>query len=123
MKWQSTPVVLPKKSHGQRCLAGYGPRDVRESVSTHRRTEPCWKGLYHYFLTPDTAAQLEGTEPRVHISQFRRTPSDIWCVQRLKTFEENQWRREVADILVYCFCPRLLKLTKHETLSFFFPSL
>ena len=25
-KWQSTPVVLPGKSHGQRSLAGYSPR-------------------------------------------------------------------------------------------------
>ena len=24
-KWQSTPVFLPKKSHGQRSLAGYNP--------------------------------------------------------------------------------------------------
>ena len=24
-KWQPTPVVLPRKSHGQRSLAGYSP--------------------------------------------------------------------------------------------------
>ena len=26
-KWQPTPVFLPEKPHGQRSLAGYGPRD------------------------------------------------------------------------------------------------
>ena len=25
MKWQLTPVFLPRKSHGQRSLAGYSP--------------------------------------------------------------------------------------------------
>ena len=39
-KWQSTPVVLPGKSHGQRNLAGYSPwglkeLDVTERLSTH----------------------------------------------------------------------------------------
>ena len=24
-KWQSTPIFLPKKSHGQRSLTGYSP--------------------------------------------------------------------------------------------------
>ena len=38
-KWQPTPVSLPGKSHGQRRLAGYGPRghrewDVTEPLST-----------------------------------------------------------------------------------------
>ena len=30
-KWQSTPVFLPGKSHGQRSLVGYGPWDCKES--------------------------------------------------------------------------------------------
>ena len=29
-KWQPTTVVLPGKSHGQRSLVGYGPRDFKE---------------------------------------------------------------------------------------------
>ena len=28
-KWQITPVFLPRKSHGQRSLAGYSPWDCR----------------------------------------------------------------------------------------------
>ena len=30
-KWQSTPVFLPGKSHGQKSLAGYSPWDQKES--------------------------------------------------------------------------------------------
>ena len=30
-KWQPTPVFLPKKSHGQRSVAGYSPKGHKES--------------------------------------------------------------------------------------------
>ena len=30
-KWQSTPVFLPGKSHGQRSLEGYSPRGHKNS--------------------------------------------------------------------------------------------
>ena len=33
-KWQSTPVYLPGKSHGQRILAGYSPWGPKESDMT-----------------------------------------------------------------------------------------
>ena len=33
-KWQSTPVLLPGKSHGQRSLVGYSPWDPKESDTT-----------------------------------------------------------------------------------------
>ena len=35
-KWQSTPVVLPGKSHGQRSLVGYSPWGRKESDTTER---------------------------------------------------------------------------------------
>ena len=35
-KWQSTPVVLPGKSLGQRNLAGYSPWGLKESDVTER---------------------------------------------------------------------------------------
>ena len=35
-KWQSTPVFLPKKSPGQRRLAGYSPKGCKESDTTER---------------------------------------------------------------------------------------
>jgi len=38
-KWQSTPVLLPGKSHGQRNLAGYSPWGCKELDTTeHART-------------------------------------------------------------------------------------
>ena len=33
-KWQSTPVFLPKKSHGQRSLVGYSPWGCKEWDTT-----------------------------------------------------------------------------------------
>ena len=33
-KWQSTPVVMPGKSHGQRSLAGYSLWGLKESDTT-----------------------------------------------------------------------------------------
>ena len=35
-KWQSTPVSLPGKSHGQRSLVGYSPWGRKESDTTKR---------------------------------------------------------------------------------------
>ena len=44
-KWQPTPVFLPRKSHGQRSLAGYGPwghKRVGHDLATkqHQPTKP-----------------------------------------------------------------------------------
>ena len=35
-KWQSTPALLPGKSHGQRTLIGYSPWGHKESDTTER---------------------------------------------------------------------------------------
>ena len=35
-EWQSTPGLLPGKSHGQRSLVGYGPWGLKESDTTER---------------------------------------------------------------------------------------
>ena len=35
-KWQSTPVFLPGKSHGQRALEGYSPKGCKESETTEQ---------------------------------------------------------------------------------------
>ena len=35
-KWQSTPVLLPGKSHGQRSLVGYSPWGRTESDTTEQ---------------------------------------------------------------------------------------
>ena len=36
-KWQPTPVFLPRKSHGQRSLAGYSPWSVLSICAKNRR--------------------------------------------------------------------------------------
>ena len=53
-KWQSTPVLLPGKSHGQRSLVGYSPWGCKESDTAERlhslmatlAEPPKWEGLY-----------------------------------------------------------------------------
>ena len=35
-KWQSTPVFLPRKFHGERSLMGYSPRGCKESDTIGR---------------------------------------------------------------------------------------
>ena len=37
-EWQPTPVLLPGESHGQRSLASYSPRRLRELDATERLT-------------------------------------------------------------------------------------
>ena len=48
---QPTPVILPREFHGQRSLAGYSPRDCKESdmteatwACTHARAD-CWDSV------------------------------------------------------------------------------
>ena len=41
-KWQPTPMLLPRKSHGQRTLAGYGPKGCKEEGTTEQTDKmPC----------------------------------------------------------------------------------
>ena len=67
-KWQPTPVLLPRKSHGRRSLVGYIPWGCKESDMTEwlqrslerQKGSGCWtKGLgkgrdlcHHAFLYP-----------------------------------------------------------------------
>jgi len=37
-KWQPTPVFLPREFHGQRGLAGYHPKDLKELDTTEQLT-------------------------------------------------------------------------------------
>ena len=40
-KWQPTPVLLPRESHGQRSVVGYSPWGHKESDTTeHKRHKP-----------------------------------------------------------------------------------
>ena len=43
-KWQSTPVFLPGKFHGQRSLAGYSPWGCKE-LDTTEHLNPSWANI------------------------------------------------------------------------------
>ena len=49
-QWQTTPVLLPGKFHGQRSLVGYSPRGCKESGTTERLP-------FHFLLLQITALQ------------------------------------------------------------------
>ena len=50
-KWQSTPVVMPGKSHGQRSLAGYSLWGLKESDTTACMNEYTRHCLLQFSLT------------------------------------------------------------------------
>ena len=49
-KWYPSPVFLPRKSHGQRSLAGYSPCGRRESDMTEQLTKPHTEQQNRMFL-------------------------------------------------------------------------
>ena len=55
-KWQSTPVLLPGKSHGWRSLAGYSPWDCKESDTTEQLHSLCF-GQKH--IDQSTGSRIE----------------------------------------------------------------
>ena len=67
-KWQPFPVFLPKKSHGQRILAGYSPwghKQVRHDLVTkHTREQPRSRTL-----TPPNALKMQSKRIFIHCSQ------------------------------------------------------
>ena len=56
-KWQSTPVLLPGKSHGQRSLVGYSPCGRKESDTTER----------HGYIIINELHQIKFISPRVTV--------------------------------------------------------
>ena len=48
-KWQPTPVFLPEKSHGQRSLVGYSPRDPKRVGHTWATTQARMPVLFTKF--------------------------------------------------------------------------
>ena len=58
LKWQSTPVFLPGKSHGQRSLVGYSPWGSKESDTTER---------LHFILTREHTSWLTQASLWLHL--------------------------------------------------------
>ena len=73
-KWQSTPVLLPGKSHGQRSLAGYSPWGHKESDTTmiKRLSAGLWSWLSKGQNKVWTRG-LGGPEEEGHISSLVRS--------------------------------------------------
>ena len=61
-KWQSTPVLLPGKSHGQRSLVGYSPWGRKESDTTeqiHFVYFYLYRFIHSFFLNVASFQKLE----------------------------------------------------------------
>ena len=65
-KWQSPPVLLPRKSHGQRSLVGYSPWGRKESDTT----EP----LHFHFLSHGNLPAMQGDPGSV--PELGRSPGE-----------------------------------------------
>ena len=60
-EWQPTQVFLSGKSHGQRNLAGYSPRDCKESDTTERLTLSL-SHIYSFFVRLSSHICYQSTE-------------------------------------------------------------
>ena len=49
--WQPTPAFLPRESHGQRSLAGYGPRGRKELDTIEETQHTCTAHSLTWVLT------------------------------------------------------------------------
>ena len=50
-KWQPTPLFLPGESHGQRSLAGYSPRGLKETDTSEPLSVPLHVMIFKSKLT------------------------------------------------------------------------
>ena len=75
-KWQSTPVLLPGKSHGQRSLVGYSPWGHKESDTTERLylTKP-----HESPLSPRAPRQNEGSQG-VYVQYLYVSSPTVHCI-------------------------------------------
>ena len=56
-KWQPTPVLLPRKFHGSRCLVGYSPWGHKELDTTERlypSLSVTWEAHIHTYIFSNT---------------------------------------------------------------------
>ena len=113
-KWQTTPVFLPGKFHGQSNLEGYSPWGLREldtTESTHTHTHMWWvsvvaRGIFvaSCGVFPGSTLQLWCTGSRARdsvvasmwdISSLTRDRTSVPCVAR---WILNHWTtREVPQ--------------------------
>ena len=95
-KWQSTPVFLTGKSHGQRNLAAYSPWGRKESDMTERlNTKGSLRNSFHFWICSVSLVML--TLWQVHSRQWLSVSSAFslqpplwnWMVLRVLLFPQN----------------------------------
>ena len=119
-KWQSTPVLLPGKSHGQRSLIGYSPWGHKESDTTERlhlflftyyKTCP-FQSLILFFLLkkcitsvrnslqpPSLCLLLSIYSYMFILQEIRKSPAALWGLP--SAFHLNQKSYSIPGYL-YC---------------------
>lgn len=58
-----------------------------------------WKGPYQVLLTTDTAIDLEGVKPLVHILQLKKAPPDIWFCKTVEDLKIKLTRKRQSQYL------------------------
>ena len=91
--WQSTPVFLPGKSHGQKSLAGYNPwgrkeLDTNEWLSTliHRQNKIIFKSKT---MLPFTKVYKPSNRKQTMVLLFQ--PTDMYWVLLYVQHVQNFW--------------------------------
>ena len=89
-KWQSTPVFLPGKSHGQRSLVGHSPwgrreLDTTEHLSTHATSMLC---VIHKSISKISRKLRHSPRPRLQtqISNWLDKPIKFNMFYKLRIF-------------------------------------
>ena len=75
-KWQSTPVFLPGKSHGQRSLEGYSPRGHKNSHTWLNNSVQFSCSVVSEFATPQIAGFPVHQTPGAYLNSY---PLHWWC--------------------------------------------
>ena len=101
-KWQPTPVLLSRKSHGWRSLAGYSPWGHKESDMTERLLFPflCYAKSLQSCLT--LCDPIDGSPPGSLVPGILQARTLEWLAIFLLQCMKVKSEREVAQL-----CPTL----------------
>ena len=117
-KWQSTPVVLPGESHGQRSLADYSPWGCKESDMTEPLTAIICSQFYRVRLFQAVRTKSEGKQKSGSIP--RKLPQELTSdfLLRSNTYPEYPYYN-LKGILTACRSHHLvcLGLCAAQTIS------
>ena len=81
-EWQPTPVLLPGESHGQRRLAGYSPRGLKESDTMEQLTH---YNIYEDMLGSTDAMKIT-TCSNFNITHLMATTKDHFKCYYIKLY-------------------------------------